>query len=245
MIRGLYIAATGMLAESTRQDVIANNLANVTTSGFKRAESSTRPFAEMLVSNLGVPGTPRVGTLAMGAEISGLATMAGQGPLRSTGNPLDLALVGDGWITVNGQGGSRYTRDGALSVDAGGRLVTGDGSEVAGATGAIRLAAGGGEVSIAADGTVSQDGAARGRIRLAALDPATLTREGTSLMGGTETGAPTAQVRQGYLEGSNVNTVTEMVELISAMRAFEANQKAVQAHDEALDQAVTKVGAVA
>ena len=244
MIRGLYIAATGMLAESTRQDVIANNLANVTTSGFKRSESSTRPFSEMLVT-AGAPGTPQVGTLAMGAEIAGIATMATQGPVRATGNPLDVALVGEGWITVDAQGGRRYTRDGALSVDAGGRLVTSDGSEVAGAAGPIRLAADGGQVTIAADGTVSQDGAARGRIRIAALDPASLTREGASLMGGTETGTPTARVRQGYLEGSNVNTVTEMVELISAMRAFEANQKAVQAHDEALEQAVTKVGAVA
>lgn len=245
MIRGLYIAATGMLAESARQDVIANNLANVTTTGFKRDVSTSTTFGGLLVSNLGLPGAPVVGELNLGTQVGGIATIDRQGSLRATGNPLDVALVGEGWITVDAPGGRRYTRDGQLQVDGSGRLLAADGSPVVGTSGRpISLDPQGGDVTIAADGTVSQDGAVRGRIRIAALDAASLRKEGTNLVSGTEAGPGSAVVRQGYLEASNVNTVTEMVRLIEVMRAFEANQKAALAHGETLQEAVTKVGAV-
>ena len=245
MIRGLYIAATGMLAESARQDVIANNLANVATTGFKRDVSTTTTFGGLLVSNMGVPGVPAVGELNLGAQVGGIATINRQGSLRATRNSLDVALVGEGWITVDSPGGRRYTRDGQLQADASGRLVAADGSPVVGTGGRpIFIDPQAGSVEIAADGTVSQGGAAKGRIRIAALDPASLRKEGANLVSGTETGSGSAVVRQGYLEASNVNTVTEMVQLIEVMRAFEANQKAALAHAETLQDAVTKVGAV-
>jgi flagellar basal-body rod protein FlgF len=245
VIRGLYIAATGMLADSARQDVIANNLANVTTNGFKKDVSSSTPFSQILVSNLGVPGTPQVGTMNFGTQVGGITTIDSQGALRATSNPLDVGLVGDGWITVDAQGGKRYTRDGQLQVDATGKLLAGDGSPVAGMSGRpITIDPAGGTVSIAADGTVSQAGQEKGRLRIVTLDPKTLAKEGTNLVSGTETGAAPAKVKQGYLESSNVNTVTEMVELIEVMRSFEANQKAALAQSETLGDAVTKVGAV-
>ncbi|MEW6583849.1 MAG: flagellar hook-basal body protein [Actinomycetota bacterium] len=244
MIRGLYIAATGMLAQNRRQDVIANNLANVTTTGFKRDSTATTPFADMLVSNLGVPGTPQVGTLSLGAQVSGITTVTSAGAVSSTGNQLDVALLGSGWISVDAQGGRRYTRGGHLEADAKGTLLAG-GSPVEGVNGKpIVIDPNSGPVTIAPDGTVTQEGQTKGRLRIASLDPATVKKEGESLVAGTETGTPTAVVKQGHLEASNVNTVTEMVELIEVMRAFEANQKAALAHSETLQDAVTKVGAV-
>src|SRR5262249_15632422 len=138
VIRGLYIAASGMLAESDRQDVIANNLANVTTSGFRRSEMTSQPFASMPVSNMGVPGTPQVGNLPMGVEITGTHRIEAQGPLRSTGNPLDVALVGMGYLTVQAPGGSKaYTRAGDLQVNGKGQLATSTGSVVIGENGPI------------------------------------------------------------------------------------------------------------
>lgn len=246
MIRGLYIAATGMLAESARQDVIANNLANVTTNGFKRDETTSETFGDLLVSSMGTPGIPAVGPLNLGTEVGKIVTIDRQGALRATSNSLDVALAGDGWMTVETQGGRRYTRDGQLQVDQNGRLLSGDGSTLLGTNGKpITIDQKAGAVSIAQDGTVTQDGTEKGQIRIVSLDPAGLRKEGSNLVDGTEKGAGTATLRQGYLEASNVNTVTEMVELIEVMRAFEANQKAALAHSDTLQEAVTKVGAVA
>jgi flagellar basal-body rod protein FlgG len=242
VIRGIYIAASGMLAESARQDVVANNLANATTTGFKKSVATSGTFGEMLVRNMGMPGAPEVGPLNLGAQVTGIETIEAQGALRFTGNRLDLALIGDGHFTVDTANGRRYTRDGSFALDGAGRLVTKGGDPVLGVGGPITLDRG--EVKIAADGTITQGGAVRGRLLLTALAPGSTAREGDSLLTGTPQGAPTARVRQNHLEGSTVNVVSEMVELIRVMRSFEANQKAVHAHDEALQASVTKVGAV-
>ncbi|WP_217915123.1 flagellar hook-basal body protein [Miltoncostaea marina] len=241
MIRGIYIAASGLLAESARQDVVANNLANATTAGFKGAEAVSRPFGDMLLSSQGATNRAGIGTLSMGSEVSAVQRIEGQGPVRHTGNALDLALVGDGYLTVDTPAGRRYTRDGSLGIDDTGRLVTAEGNAVLGTGGApIRLDRG--EVAIATDGTVTQGTAVRGRLMLTALDPGTVVREGANLLAGTPAGAAQPTVRQSHLEGSTVNVVSEMVELIRVMRSFEAGQKAVQSHDEALQGSITKVG---
>lgn len=241
MIRGIYIAATGLLAESARQDVIANNLANATTTGFKRSESTASPFGSMLLHNMGMPFQPEVGTLEMGAQVQGITMIDSQGPLRFTGNKLDMALVGTGHFTIDAPNGRRYTRDGSFGMDSNGTLVTKDGFPVLGANGGkITLSAG--EVKIGSDGTITQGGIVQGKLLLTALDPTTITQEGESLLAGTPKGTATAQVRQNSLESSTVNVVSEMVDLIRVMRSFEANQKSVQAHDEALQASLTKVG---
>ena len=240
MIRGIYIAATGLLAESARQDVIANNLANATTTGFKRSESTASPFGSMLLRNMGMPFQPQVGELEMGSQVKGITMIDSQGPLRFTGNKLDMALVGTGHFTVDAPNGRRYTRDGSFGMDSTGTLVTKEGYPVLGVNGKITLSAG--EVRIGSDGTITQGTAVRGKLLLTALDPTTITQEGEGLLTGTATGAPTARVRQNHLEGSTVNVVSEMVDLIRVMRSFEANQKSVQAHDEALQASLTKVG---
>jgi flagellar basal-body rod protein FlgG len=240
LIRGIYIAATGLLAESARQDVIANNLANATTTGFKRSETMASPFGSMLLHNMGMPGSPEVGTLEMGAQVNGISMIDSQGPLRFTGNRLDMALVGSGHFTIDAPNGRRYTRDGSFGMDSTGTLVTKEGHPVLGTNGPITLS--GGEVRIGSDGTITQGTAVRGKLLVTALDPTSITQESTNLLEGTPKGTPTARVRQNHLEGSTVNVVSEMVALIRVMRSFEANQKSVLAEDEALQASLTRVG---
>src|SRR5438046_2463484 len=122
MDRGLYIAASGMLAELTRQDQIANDLANSSTPGYKPDRAAQRGFADLLLESR-QSGQP-IGALGLGVEISTIRTDMTQGPLRQTGEPLDLALQGDGFFAVKTTAGTRYTRDGQLSLDGQGRLVT-------------------------------------------------------------------------------------------------------------------------
>ena len=242
MLRGIYIAASRPLAESARQDVIANNLANATTTGFKRSESTAHPFSSMLLHNMGQAGAPAIGTMAMGAQVDGSDRIDSPGALRVTGNRLDMALIGTGNFTIDTPNGRRYTRDGSFGLGSNGHLVTKEGNDVLGVAGPITLDRG--EVKIAADGTISQGGTVKGKLLLTALDPESVATEGNSLYTGTPAGTPTARVRQNHLESSTVNVVSEMVDLIRVMRSFEANQKSVHAHDEALLASVTKVGAV-
>jgi flagellar basal-body rod protein FlgG len=231
-----------MLAESARQDVVASNLANATTTGFKRSVSVSSPFGDILMHSMGMPGQPEIGSMPMGAQVEGIARIDAQGPLRFTGNPLDIALIGEGQFTIDGPNGRRYTRDGSFSLDASGRLVTKAGDPVLGVNGPITLDRG--EVKLAADGTITQGGVTKGKLLLTSLAPDSIAAEGDSMLTGTPTGTATAQVRQNHLEGSTVNVVSEMVELIRVMRSFEASQKAVQSHDEALQASITRVGAV-
>ncbi|MCB0874283.1 MAG: flagellar hook-basal body protein [Thermoleophilia bacterium] len=231
-----------MLAESVRQEVVANNLANATTTGYKRTDSNTAPFESALLRNMAMPGQPEVGVANFGSQVSRLDVVNDQGALRNTGNQLDFALVGDGWFAVDAPGGVRYTRDGSFTLSQDGTLTTKEGYAVLGENGPIRLTRSS-AVGVQQDGTVSQDGRIVGRMRITKLSEP-LVKEGANLVNGTAAGRATASVRQSYLEGSTVNVVSEMVELIRVMRSFEANQKAVQAQDETLVQTLTKVGVV-
>ena len=232
-----------MLAESLRQEVVANNLANATTTGYKRTSSATEPFESALLRNMAMPGQPEVGEANFGAAPSRLDVVNTQGALRSTGNQLDLAIVGDGWFTVNTPNGTRYTRDGTFTLDQNGTLTTKEGHAVLGKDGPVKLSRTA-EIGIGQDGSVTQDGKTVATLTITALKADSLAKEGSNLLTGTPTGTADGVVRQGYLEGSTVNVVSEMVELIRVMRSFEANQKAVQAQDENLAQAISKVGVV-
>lgn len=243
MLRGIYIAGTGMLTESLRQDVVANNLANATTTGYKRTASTTEPFAEALLRNMGMPGQPEVGAANFGSQPGRLDVINTQGALRNTGNQLDLAIVGDGWFTVNTPNGVRYTRDGTFSLAADGTLTTKEGYAVLGENGPVKLSQQG-EIGISQNGVIAQGGDDVATLRITTLAQESLSKEGSSLVNGTATDTAKGAVRQGFLEGSSVNVVSEMVELIRVMRSFEANQKAVQTQDENLGQAISKVGVV-
>src|SRR3712207_2739396 len=144
MERGLYIAASGMLAEMVRQGQLANDLSNASTPGYKADRSSQRSFGELLLNN-SVTGQP-VGTLGLGARIEGITTDLSPGPIRDTGEPLDLAVVGEGFFGVQTPQGVRYTRNGQFTADGNGNLVTREGYQVLGRNG--------GPVRVGADGRV-------------------------------------------------------------------------------------------
>jgi flagellar basal-body rod protein FlgG len=231
-----------MLAAQIRQDVIANNLANATNPGFKGEVAVAHAFDDLLLDQ--VRTGRRIGPLSQGARIDEVETVATQGSLRNTGNPLDVAVAGEGWLNVATPAGLSYTRNGALTVDVQGRLVTAQGDPVLGTTGAP-LVVGNGEVAIDRQGRVSSDGRDVGRLALTALTPDSLRKRGANYVTGTpDRGVPTGTVAQGYLESSNVNAVRQMVDLITNTRTYEADQKVIRAIDDTLGGAVNQVGKV-
>ena len=255
MIRSLYTAATGMSAQQLNMDVIANNLANVNTTGYKRSRAD---FQDLLYQNSRAAGTnsaqgaqiPTGIQVGLGTRTAGVERMFVQGDMRPTGNTLDMVIEGDGFFQVqlpDGQTG--YTRDGTFKVDSQGRLVTSDGYTLQPEITVPPEAAG--KVSIGSDGTVQATiaGSATpqelGKILLARfVNPAGLESVGrnifkrTAASGDATTGTPGIDGRgslsSGYLEMSNVKVVEEMVDMITAQRAYEINSKSIQAADEML-----------
>jgi flagellar basal-body rod protein FlgG len=241
--RGLFIAAAGMLADQLRQDVIANNLANATTPGYKGDRAVGEEFNSLLLQNL-QSGAP-VGPLGTGARIADVVTDSSQGALRHTDNTFDLAISGDGYFSVATAAGTRYTRDGAFTLDAQGRLVSSSGDAVLGADGQPVQVPGGGKATVDESGRIFVNDRQVGSVGVTSLDPTTLRKQGSDLFTGrVRQGVPTGQVEQGYLEQANVSSVHEMVDLINVMRSFESSQKASNALDETLGKAVNEIGKV-
>jgi len=254
MIRSLYVAKTGLEAEQTRMDVIANNLANVNTSGFK---GSRAVFQDLLYQNLTQPGaqssqsTQYPSGLQLGTGVRPVATerLMTQGNLTQTGNSLDVAINGQGFFQVLKPDGTiAYTRDGTFQLNNQGQVVTASGYLV---QPTITVPASAQTLTIGNDGTVSVTlpGQAApqqvGALQLASfVNPTGLQSIGDNLYlqtgssGAPNTGQPTlnglGSVQQGYLESSNVNVVVELVDMISTQRAYEVNSKAVQASDQML-----------
>jgi len=240
--RGLYIAASGMIAEQIRQDQIANDLANASTPGYKPDWSVQRSFEDVLLQS-SQTGQP-VGTLSMGAHIAREVVDLSQGPLQNTGQPLDVALQGAGFFVVGTAAGDRYTRDGQFVENASGQLTTDTGQPVLGTNGkpiSIAGAKSAGDVSIATDGRVTVNGKPAGTIAVVSLtNPAKL---GGTLFSGTPGARPSGTtVEQGYLEGSGVNPVTTMVDMMTSFQNYQASQRAIQTLDTELGRAVTNVG---
>ena len=226
MERGLYIAASGMLAEQIRQEQIANDLANASTPGYKGDRTAQRSFGDILLANS--TNGAAVGSQSTAVRVDAIETDFSPKPARETGEPLDFAINGEGFFAVQTAQGVRYTRNGQFSLDAQGRLVTAAGDPVLGANG---------RAIVAADGKVDP----RQIGSFALTNP---RKEGDSLVSGTPAGAAAGTVRSGALEGSGADAARSMVDMIASMRAFEAGQKVIQAIDETLGQAVTKVGAI-
>lgn len=247
LLRGLGAAAAGMLASETRMDVLANNLANAATTGYQRDTAVTSDFGTMLLQRVfDGPATPVVGPWSPGAGVTATLARLNDGPLRYTGEPLDVAMRGDGFFTVQTPAGLRYTRDGSFLQDAAGRLVTRDGYAVLAGGQPVQASQ---PMQIADDGTLRAGGAVLGRLNVVAAQLGALRKEGGNLWAATggpsqvvTSGAAGYTLRSGFLEASNVQPALEMVDLIETMRAYEAGQKAVQAEDQALARAVQDVG---
>ena len=254
MIRALWTAATGMTAQNLNVDVIANNLANVNTTGFKRGRAS---FQDLMYQQIKSPGSDAssAGTqipsgiqVGLGVKAAGVENIFLEGSLKPTGNPLDFAIQGQGFFQIQLPTGElAYSRSGSFSLDSTGQIVTADGNPL---QPAISIPADTVSINVGADGTVSviQPGGVSssvGQIQLVDFsNPA-----GLELMGGSlyrtsnASGEPTSgtpgsdglgEVGQGLLEMSNVNIVEEMVNLIAGQRAYEMNSKAIKAADEML-----------
>jgi len=247
MIRGIYTAASGMVAESLRTDTIANNLANVNTAGYKKDVAISKDFRSMYIQRIN-DGTdaPVIGNMGVGSVIDEIAPIHSAGPMVQTGNTFDLAIDGQGYFTVDTPNGVRYTRNGSFTRNALGELVTQDGYRVLGQNGPLRV--NGDKVAVSGDGQVSVDGMVTGSLQLVNFaDEKQLTKEGSSLYVAAacaQTSPMEGIVRQGVVEQSNVNAVSEMVNMIAGYRAYETNAKAVQAQDELLDKAVNEVAKV-
>lgn len=248
LIRGIYIAASGMLAESMRADVVANNLANGNTGGFKKEFAVLKDFASRPIRRINDGAdSPEIGTMGAGSLVDEVAVRHTQGQLRLTGNSLDFGLDGKGFFGVQTPAGIRYTRNGAFTRSAAGELVSEDGYAVIGQGGRINLDPAGdkGKVTADEDGRLFLDGVENNQFQYFGFaDERRLIKEGKNLYrapDGMEALPASPKLRQGTVELSNVNVVTEMVNMIAGYRAYETNAKTVTAHDTLLGKAVNDI----
>lgn len=276
MIRGIYTAASGMVAQMHRMDSISNNLANVGLTGYKRDTAIHKAFPELLLRRMNDDGvykfplgsvdtTPIVGTVGTGTELNEVFTVFTQGGLQQTENPFDLALEGEGFFAVDTPAGERYTRNGSFLINEQSFLVTKNGEFVLGENGPIKIKKH--NFVIDQDGVIYQNSTfAEDDGRLVSLEENEwenlervdrlrlvdfqrkryLKKVGNSFWrsteesGAAEIAAPGKRphIRQGFLEGSNVNPVTEMVLMIEVHRTYEANQKLIQSEDSLLSRLI-------
>lgn len=254
MIRGLYTAATGMNAQQTNIDVISNNIANVNTTGFKKDRAE---FQDLMYESLNFSAgattadttNPTGIDVGLGVRVEGVLKTFSQGNLRETGNKLDVAIEGDGFFKItlpNGETG--YTRNGAFKIDSEGSIVNGQGYTL---DPEIVIPSDLTNLSIGSDGTVSGTNTTTGEVtelgQITLVDfvnPAGLAPKGENIYLATEISGDAVEgtagldgmgnIRQGMLEMSNVALVNEMVNLITAQRAYEANSKSIQTTDTML-----------
>lgn len=252
MIRSLWTGTTGMHAQQLNIDVIANNLANVSTTGFKKSKAD---FQDLLYQTLKVPGSqtssdtesPTGILVGLGVKPAAITKVFTQGDLILTENELDIAIEGDGFLQVElPNGNTSYTRAGALKLDSSGRLTNSDGYLL---TPSITIPDGARQITISETGIVSAvidddtESTELGNIELASFtNDAGLSAIGknlfeeTSASGTPQTGTPgedgLGTLLQTYLEGSNVNIVEELASMITTQRAYEINSKTIQTSDE-------------
>lgn len=250
-MRSLYIAASGMAAQQNRLDNVANNIANVGTTAFKKSNAA---FEDLLYQELPTTSNPEAGVpaeLGGGVRLAAMLRDHTQGSMKETGNPLHLAISGNGFFTAEDASGMRMlTRDGTFARSADGQLITNGGYRVGGD---IQIPEDARTLTIDADGTVRATLAGDdttevilGELELVTVDnPSALKSMGGNFYAATpESGDPRrwevgvdGQINQGMLEGSNVDVAVELVTMIEAQRAYELNSKVIQAADEAMQVA--------
>jgi flagellar basal-body rod protein FlgF len=272
LVRGLYTSASGALVAESMADNVASNLANVNTGGFKQTllqiqstpsldiyRIQTDPGKTINGVQQGQPVAQEVGLLGTGVQVYDTPTSFEQGALQSTGNPLDVAITGNAnaFFTIATPQGIRYTRDGEFAQDGQGFLRTHDGNFVLNTQGQpIQLPTTGGSITIQSDGTILQNSATAsagaqatviGQLELTQFNSLlNLRPEGTNNYNPSGNAGPApatgATLQQGYIEASNSNVVKSMVDLITAERWFDANEKSVKTQDDATNTAIAMVG---
>jgi flagellar basal-body rod protein FlgF len=225
---GLYIAASGMVAEQVRQDQLANDLANASTPGFKPEESTQRSFGNVLLAN--TEGGSAVGSVNEGVALGKAYTNMTQASMQETGEPLDFAIEGSGFFAVKTAQGVRYTRDGQFTASSTGVLTDTNGDPVLNQRGA--------QIKVGSTGTVATSA-------LGIFEVPGAVKQGEDLYTGKASGKPTGTVRQGSLEGSGVDAAKVMVEMITSLRSFQSGQQAVQAIGQTLQESASQVGSIA
>ena len=254
MLRGLYTAYTGMLNEQYRMDIMANNLANADTTGFKKEGSTSQAYDEVmavkikdLTENPNVP--KRLGGMSLGVKIGETYTDFSQGSLRNTDNTYDLAIGSEGFFNIeftskSGEVSTKYTRNGEFNLTRDGYMVTKDGDYLLGKDGnRIQISTTAANTVIDSQGNIYQDDALVGSIKITNFtDTDYLTHYGET-MWDTKEGAEAVDVEypniyQGWLEMSNVSVVKEMVNMITISRQYEANQKFITSYDESLEKSM-------
>ncbi len=257
MVRGLYTAWTGMANEQKRLDIISNNLANAATVGYKQDNVTNQSFDNVLAIKIRDASEQYydrpIGTMNLGVKMGEVYTNYEQGSLRETGNTFDLAIVGKGFFNMSvkdksGNESVQYTRDGSFTLTRDGYISDADGNRLLGESGEITIPENTAEVIIDTDGSIYADGVLSGKVILTDFeDYKYLSKVGESRyipVEGANTHAADATMQQGFTEQSNVVVVSEMVDMITITRAYEANQKVIQTVDGTLDLAVNSVGKV-
>ncbi|WP_104371636.1 flagellar basal-body rod protein FlgF [Desulfocucumis palustris] len=253
MIRGLYTVASGLGAQQARMDVVTNNIANVSTNGYKQDSVMTKPFPEMLLREKTVDNAGRrvarwspVGFTNQGVAVSGFFTDQTAGILKETGRATDLALSGQGFFAVQANGGELYTRDGQFHTDKEGYLVDSRGNRVLSDSGPVQV--GDAEFTVDSGGVITLADGGTYQLRIVEFEnPQNLVKTGDNYFdagNGTAGEAASPGVTQGFLEQSNVDLATQMVQLVEIFRSYEAGQKAIQSQDELLAKAINQVGSV-
>ncbi|MBI1406809.1 MAG: flagellar basal-body rod protein FlgF [Caulobacter sp.] len=240
----LYVSLSRQMTLRREMDVIANNISNSDTTGFKVESLMVRTEAQAPAAMTGDPNPVKF------VLDDGVARDFSQGPLRKTGGDFDLAIEGKGFFKVNTAAGERFTRDGQFTLSPDGRLTTQAGDPVMGDGGEIVVDPAKGPVAIAADGTVSQAGERIARVGVFAFDDrSVLAKDQNNLLKNVSNAQPTtdtaSQVRQGMLEGSNVNPILQITRMIEVSRAYEGVVKAMENTADLSRRAVERLGRVA
>lgn len=257
MVKGLYTSGTGMINEQKRVDVVANNLANASTAGYKAEGATSEAFKDVLaykIKDTSEYGTVRrLGAMSPGVKIGETYTDFSEGAFHETDNVYDMAIAGRGFFTIEftnkkGQTSTMYTRAGDFKVLPNGSLVNGNGDYVLDVDGKHITLDPMAETIINTDGTIYQDGEEIAQMKITDfVDYNYLSHYGETYfeaLDGAEEQEPMATVYSGMVEQSNIQVASEMVNLISYQRAYEANQKMIQAHDETLQIAVNDLGKI-
>lgn len=254
MLRGLYTSYTGMLNEQYRMDIMANNLANADTTGFKKEGSTSQSYSEVMAVKIKdwteSPNTPRrLGNMSLGVKIGETYTDFSQGSLRDTGNTYDLALGEKGFFNIeftskSGETSTKYTRDGGFTITKDGYLVTKDGDYVLGENGRIQLSTTAGSTVFDRNGDIYQDDRLVASLKISDFEDTNyLTHYGETMWdakeGAVEIDVEYPEVHQGYLEMSNANVVKEMVNMITISRQYESNQKMLTTFDDTLEKTMS------